>query len=220
MQTHTVRIADHIDTLLLDLDGTLFDLAFDSRFWLQVVPDAWGAARGLSREQALAQFMPKLAAVEGTLPWYCLDHWSQVMQLDLSALKQQHADHVAWLPGAQEFLQRHRAAGRRLVLATNSHPETLRIKMTQIDLTQHLDAIYSSHPFGVPKEDAAFWPAFLATEPIDLSRTAFLDDNLRVLAAGRAAGVSQLIAITHPDSSQAQKAAPQEFEWVSGVAQL
>lgn len=220
MQTPTVRIADHIDTLLLDLDGTLFDLAFDSRFWLAVVPDAWGAARGLTREQALAQFMPKLAEVEGTLPWYCLDHWSKVMQLDLSALKQQHADRVAWLPGAQAFLERQRAAGRRLVLATNSHPETLRIKMTQIDLTQHLDAIYSSHPFGAPKEDPAFWSGFLAVEPIDLSRTAFLDDNLRVLAAGRAAGVSQLIAITHPDTTQPHKAAPQDFEWVTGVAQL
>lgn len=220
MQTPDVRIADHIDTLLLDLDGTLLDLAFDSRFWLGVVPDAWGAARGLTREQALAQFMPKLAAVEGTLPWYCLDHWSTVLDLDLSALKQQHADRVAWLPGAPEFLRRQRAAGRRLVLATNSHPETLRIKMTQVPLGDYLDAIHSSHPFGAPKEDPSFWPAFLAAEPIDLSRTAFLDDNPRVLAAGRAAGVSQLIAITHPDSSQPPKPAPAGFESVLSVAAL
>ena len=37
--TADVRLPDHIDTLLLDLDGTLLDLAFDTHFWLEVVPE-------------------------------------------------------------------------------------------------------------------------------------------------------------------------------------
>ena len=220
MNTDTVRIADHIDTLLLDLDGTLLDLAFDSRFWLQVVPAAYGQRLGVSNIEALAQMRPRMAAVAGTLPWYCLDHWSQELQLDLQSLHEQHAGHVAWLPDAQEFLVRQRAAGRRLVLATNSHPETLRIKMSQIAVTDHLDAAYSSHQFGAPKEDQAFWRSLQEAEPFDLQRTAFLDDNLQVLAAGRTAGLAQLIAITHPDSSQPPKAAPADFEWVRAVAEL
>src|SRR5690606_36465744 len=50
-----VRIPDHIDTLLLDLDGTLLDLAFDTHFWLEVVPEYYGRTRGLSAREALEQ---------------------------------------------------------------------------------------------------------------------------------------------------------------------
>jgi len=214
------RIPDDVDTLLLDLDGTLLDLAFDNRFWRQVVPEAYGALHGLSVQQALEEIMPRLAAVEGTLPWYCLDHWSRSLDMDLSTLKTGHAGHVAWLPGAKDFLLRQRAAGRRLVLATNSHPETLRIKVEQTRITDYLDAAYSSHPFGAPKEDPRFWQGFRAVEAFDPRRTVFIDDNLQVLRAGRDAGVAHLIAVTWPDTTLPEKAHPAEFPWVRAVAEL
>jgi hypothetical protein len=48
-----------IDTVLLDLDGTLLDLAFDSHFWGQQVPAAWARRRELTLEQAQAAlFVP------------------------------------------------------------------------------------------------------------------------------------------------------------------
>lgn len=34
-----------VDTVLLDMDGTLLDLAFDNYFWQTLVPETWGAAR-------------------------------------------------------------------------------------------------------------------------------------------------------------------------------
>jgi putative hydrolase of the HAD superfamily len=220
MATAPLRIPDEVDTLLLDLDGTLLDLAFDNRFWGRVVPEAYAALHGLSVQQALDEIMPRLKSVEGTLPWYCLDHWSAALDMDLSQLKMENAGHVAWLPGAQDFLQRQRAAGRRLVLATNSHPETLRIKVEQTRITDYLDAAYSSHPFGAPKEDPRFWEGFRRSEPFDARRTAFIDDNLSVLRAARAAGIAHPIAVTRPDSSLPEKARPAEFPWVRAVADL
>jgi putative hydrolase of the HAD superfamily len=220
MTATPVRIPDHVDTLLLDLDGTLLDLAFDNRFWRQVVPEAYGVLHGISVQQALDEISPKMASVEGTLPWYCLDHWSRTLDMDLSTLKNEHAGHVAWLPGAQQFLLRQRAAGRRLVLATNSHPETLRIKVEQTRVTDYLDAAYSSHPFGAPKEDPRFWQGFRAVEAFDPRRTAFIDDNAQVLRAGQAAGVAHLIAVTRPDSTLPEKAPPAQFAWVRAVADL
>ena len=41
-----------IDTVLLDMDGTLLDLAFDSQFWLQDVPLALSQQRSISLENA------------------------------------------------------------------------------------------------------------------------------------------------------------------------
>ena len=42
-----------VDTVLLDMDGTLLDLAFDNYFWQTLVPETWGAARGLNLQEAI-----------------------------------------------------------------------------------------------------------------------------------------------------------------------
>ena len=36
-----------IDTVLLDMDGTLLDLKFDNTFWAEIVPSKYAAERGL-----------------------------------------------------------------------------------------------------------------------------------------------------------------------------
>jgi 5'-nucleotidase len=219
--TAAVRLPDHITTLLLDLDGTLLDLAFDNHFWLEVVPQYYGAQRGMSAADALEkEIRPRLKAAEGTLDWYCLDHWSRVLELNLSRIKCEHDDRIAWLPGAQDFLLRQRAAGRRLVLATNSHPETLRIKDRKVGIRPYLDAMHSSHEFGAPKEHPEFWDRFRAKEGYDPARTAFIDDSGPVLAAARASGIECVIAITYPDSGRPQRDPPGGFMHVGSVAEI
>jgi len=219
--TDTFRIPAHIDTLLLDLDGTLLDLAFDTHFWLEVVPEYYGRLRGMTGPEALEkEITPRLRSAEGTLNWYCLDYWSRVLELDLSAIKSQHDERIAWLPGAQDFLRRQRAAGRRLVLATNSHPETLRIKDRKVGIRPLLDDMYSSHQFGAPKEYAEFWLRLRSHVGYDPVRTAFVDDNPKVLAAARAAGIGLSIAVTYPDSSRPERAAPADFDHVRAVSQI
>jgi len=219
--TAIVRLPDHIDTLLLDLDGTLLDLAFDTHFWLEVVPRYYGATRGMTGPEALEkEIQPRLRDAEGTLNWYCLDHWSRMLDLDLSAIKSAHDERIAWLPGAQDFLRRQRAAGRRLVLATNSHPETLRIKDEKVGVRPLLDAMYSSHDFGAPKEFSEFWLRFQAGAGYDPARSAFVDDNPRVLAAARRSGIACVIAVTHPDSSRPPREPPAGYVHVSAVTQI
>ncbi len=218
---YTVHIPDGIDTLLLDLDGTLLDLAFDTHFWLEVVPEYYGRRRGLSAQQALErEIMPRLRDAEGTLNWYCLDYWSRMLELDLSTIKSAHDERIAWLPGAQDFLRRQRAAGRRLVLATNSHPQTLRIKDDKVGIRPFLDAMYSSHQFGAPKEYAEFWLRLRKAVDYDPARTAFIDDNPKVLAAARAAGIALTIAVTDPDSSRPAREPPAGHVHVNAVGQI
>jgi len=218
---NTLRLPDHIRTLLLDLDGTLLDLAFDSHFWLEVVPEYYGRKRGMPAERALREEIhPRLRDAEGTLNWYCLDYWSRMLELDLSAIKSQHDERIAWLPGAREFLARQRAAGRRLVLATNSHPETLRIKDEKVAIRPNLDAMYSSHQFGAPKEHAEFWLRLAGVEPFDPAHTAFIDDNPKVLQAARNAGIASVVAVTYPDSSRPPRTPPEGFAHVAAVADI
>ena len=41
-----------IDTVLLDMDGTLLDLHFDNHFWLEHLPQRYAELHGVSRAMA------------------------------------------------------------------------------------------------------------------------------------------------------------------------
>ncbi len=43
---------DNIDTVLLDMDGTLLDLAFDNWFWQRHVPEQYALSRNLPYAEA------------------------------------------------------------------------------------------------------------------------------------------------------------------------
>jgi putative hydrolase of the HAD superfamily len=210
---------DCIDTVLLDMDGTLLDLRFDNWFWQEHVPAVWGQAHGLSPAAARAALAPRFNATRGRLEWYCIDHWSRELGLDLRKIKRGVREHVAWIPGAEAFLVRLQALGKRRVLVTNAHPETLAIKDSHVDLVGHLEAVYSTHPFGAPKEDPAFWPRLQAAAPFDPARTLFVDDSLPVLDAARSYGIRWLRAIRRPDSGQPARDTG-DFVGVDAVADL
>jgi len=190
----------HIDTVLLDLDGTLLDLAYDNHFWLEIVPAAYAAARLKTLEAARMEIAPLFRACEGTLPWYCIDHWSRELDLDIEALKRANTQRIAWLPGAKDFLLRMRSAGKRVVLLTNSHPRVLRIKDENTGVLDYFDAAFTSHEFGVPKESAQFWGAVRAVEPFDAERSLFADDSPPVLRAAQNAGIRWVYGVRRPDS--------------------
>ncbi|MCC5794732.1 MAG: GMP/IMP nucleotidase [Chromatiales bacterium] len=208
-----------IDTALLDMDGTLLDLAFDNYFWREVVPRSVARARGESVASAHARIEALYASKEGSLDWYCLDYWSAQFSLDMVALKHASSQRIRYLPGARDFLAAAVASGRRLVLVTNAHRRTLEVKRAVAGLDSYLDSFVSSHDFGLPKEHPDFWPALQAALDFDPRRTAFIDDSLPVLAAARDFGIRQLWAITAPDT----RAAPRDirdFPAIRGVSEL
>jgi len=189
-----------IDTVLLDMDGTLLDLRFDNWFWQELVPSHYGVANGMSASDAWGHIKPKFAAVRGTMQWYCIDHWSRELGLEIAAIKRTTLSRIGYLPGAEQFLERLALKGKRRVLVTNAHPVTLAIKNERVALSGHFDALYSTHSFRVPKEDDAFWPRLQMAEPFVAERTLFVDDSLPVLDAARRFGIRWLRAIRRPDS--------------------
>ncbi|TBU91551.1 GMP/IMP nucleotidase [Phytopseudomonas dryadis] len=194
-----------IDTVLLDMDGTLLDLHFDNHFWLEHLPQRYAEHHGISRALADAELQPLFRQHAGQLNWYCTDFWSRELGLSIRELKREVADLIALRPDADTFLAAIRSAGKRVVMITNAHRDSLSLKLERIELAPYFDRLISSHDYGFPKEDGQFWFALQQDLPFDPARSLFIDDNLPILRSARQFGVAHLLAVSEPDSRKGAK---------------
>ena len=191
-----------IDSVFLDLDGTLLDLRFDNFFWTEFIPARYAKQHNLPAEKAKSDLTALMRSLQGTLDWYCIDFWSEQLDLEIIVLKKEIRDLIQIRPSTEEFLSGLNKSRHRVIMATNAHPETIALKMEQTQISDRFDRIISSHEIGYPKEHQQFWNNLAQLEKFDPHRTLFIDDNLSVLRAARDYGIKHLLAICNPDSTK------------------
>ncbi len=189
-----------IDHVLLDMDGTLLDLHFDNHFWLEYVPQRYAEANGLRLEETKKALLERYRDSLGSLQWYCLDHWSRELRLDIAMLKQEVDHLIAIHPHVVEFLEWLKASNRRVLLVTNAHQRSLELKMERTRLAGYFDHVVCAHELGLPKEDRGFWDKLQEIEPFERKGTLFVDDSRSVLASARDYGIRFPLQILMPDS--------------------
>jgi putative hydrolase of the HAD superfamily len=194
-----------IQTVFLDMDGTLLDLYYDNHFWREHVPLRYAQKHGISHAAARQELAGRYHHRAGSLEWYCVDFWSRELDMDIAALKEEVAHLIAIHPDVPEFLAFARAAGKRMVMVTNAHRKSLILKMRVTGLEPYFDALHSSHDVGTPKEAPAFWSALQQREPFDPAVTLLVDDSLPVLRSARAYGIAHLLAVRFPDTKLPEK---------------
>ena len=202
-----------INTVFLDLDGTLLDLHFDNYFWLKYVPVCFAEKHELSHEQANEVMSTHYKNARGKLDWYCVDFWTRELDLDIEQLKHEMSDKIAVRPEVHEFLKAVRDIGKRIVLVTNAHPVSLSLKMKKTGLDMYFDRMINSHDIGMAKEHDGFWKSLNEIEPYEPANTLLIDDNLEVLQSAEHYGMKYLLAILQPDS-QADEVETQHFHAV------
>jgi HAD superfamily hydrolase (TIGR01509 family) len=189
-----------VDTVLLDMDGTLLDLHFDSYFWLQHLPLRYGEKHGISPDQAAPDIHRRLDNKRGTLDWYCTRYWSKELDLDIPNLKREIKHLIAERPQAFNFLENLKLLGKQRILVTNAHRDSINIKFEVTRLESLIDQVVSSHDYGCPKEDQHFWQQLQMQLQFDPQRTLFIDDSEAVLHSAHRYGIRHLLAIETPDS--------------------
>jgi len=183
---------DTITTVLLDMDGTLLDRAFDDHFYLEALPERYAAVNRLSVEAARERLFSLYRAVEGELDWTDLDYWTRTLGLDVPAIKNSLRHRIAPHPDSLVFLGFLRARKMPVHLVTNAHPKTLALKMAQTGLDKHLDRLVTAFDVGCLKSRAAYWVKSEAILGFDPAATLYVDDDEAALVAAERHGIKHL----------------------------
>lgn len=189
-----------IDTVLLDMDGTLLDLHYDNYFWNDFLPRHWAAQNGLDAAIAKQELMARIRGAQGSLQWYCTDFWSEQLSINIALLKREVADRIAYRPHTEDFLTQLKSSGRQVWLATNAHRDSYSLKAEFTGLDRYMHEIFISHDFKAAKEEQAFWQGLQASKHFEPARSLLIDDNVSVLDAALEFGVAQVLCLRQPDS--------------------
>jgi HAD superfamily hydrolase (TIGR01509 family) len=191
-----------ISTVLLDMDGTILDLHFDTHFWLEHLPLRYSEKHGISVEEAKQKVLGHCQEITGTIEWYCLDYWTEFTQMPIALIKREVQHLIKLREDADEFLTVLKQSGREVILVTNAHPDALSLKIERTQLDKYFDVLYSTHEFGVVKESQLLWQRLQAKQGFDINRTLFVDDSLPVLKSAQKYGIKHILAVENPDSKK------------------
>lgn len=207
-----------IETVLLDMDGTLLDLHFDNYFWLEYLPQCYSHEYKVSYIKAKELIDGKCKKIEGTLEWYCIDYWTQELGLPIMELKYSIAERIKWRTNAEFFLAQIKAMGKKIILITNAHPSSLALKKTKVNLMPWFDRMLSAHDYGFPKESQIFWKCLQHEIKFDPKKTLFIDDSLTVLNSAKRYDIKHIYTIFKPDSKKQPRLNFQGFEIIKDFA--
>lgn len=191
---------DDVDTVLLDMDGTLLDKYFDDYFWEHYVPQHYADKNGLSLDSAREKLVKRYRMVENTLQWTDLDYWTQQLELDIPGLKLKINHMITIHPFVPEFLEFIRLREKRIILVTAAHRKTLEIKIEKTKMEPLFDQVVCAEEVGTAKEDTQFWEILEEMLGFNRERTLLADDTTKVLESARHYGIKELIHIAKPSS--------------------
>ncbi|WP_051305707.1 HAD-IA family hydrolase [Desulfogranum mediterraneum] len=193
---------DDIDTVLLDMDGTLLDKHFDDYFWEQYLPEHYSLIHGISVEAAKKELLSRYCQVENTLAWADTDFWSRELGLDIPELKLRINHLIGVHPYVIEFLEFCLQMRKNLYLVTNAHASTLSIKLERTAIGPWFDRVVCAAEVGLAKEEPLFWEGLEKMLNFDRKRTLLVDDTEQVLFSAEQYGMGHLLFVARPSSRQ------------------
>jgi FMN phosphatase YigB (HAD superfamily) len=192
---------DDIDTVLLDMDGTLLNLHFDNYFWKTYIVEQYAKKNHIPIKHAQSKINYLSNQTQGKLNWYCLDFWSDQLALPIAQLKENIIPKIQPRPYTYEFLRMLTDLNKTILIVTNAHRDSFNLKMSHSNILMFIDHAISAHDYFYPKERIEFWQQLQLHHPFDKNRTLFLDDSTSVLNCAQKYGIRHIVEILHPDTT-------------------
>jgi 5'-nucleotidase len=152
--------------------------------------------------EAKQQLEAEYHELNGKIEWYCLDYWTKRLSLPITELKREVMDKIQMRADTPAFLTALKNSGRKVILVTNAHPDSLSLKIERTTLASYIDTLVSTHEFGVTKEQQELWQQLQQRFGFDPKRTLFVDDSLPILQSAQRFGIGHLLAVANPDSQK------------------
>jgi 5'-nucleotidase len=175
------------------MDGTLLDKYFDDYFWEHLVPERYAEIHNITFGRAKEELMKKYKVHEGTLNWTDLDFWSNQLNLDIPAMKEQVKHLIEVHPHVENFLRMIRKEKKKVFLVTNAHYKSIDLKFKKTLIGKYFDAVLTSFDTGYPKEDMKFWEIAEKRLKFNKGETLFIDDTEEILKTAKRFGIKYIL---------------------------
>ena len=175
------------------MDGTLLDKYFDDYFWEHLVPEKYAEIHNISFGRSKEELMKKYKVHEGSLNWTDLDFWSDQLNLDIPAMKEQIKHLIEVHPHVENFLKMLRKEKKKVFLVTNAHYKSIDLKFKKTLIGKYFDAVLMSFDTGYPKEDIKFWEVAEKRLGFDKGKTLFIDDTEEILKTAKKFGIKYIL---------------------------
>ena len=182
--------------ILSDLDGVILDLAYDKKFWELWLPEQVTRQTNKSIEEAKAEIMTEIDIQRGTLNFYDLNYWDDLLNVDCMQIFQEKEERCSYLAGSYEALQRLSTLKNPKYILTNGDPRIQEYKAETQNFLEFFDSIFYSMHVGYPKESKEFWALARHNLNLEFEDAIFIDDDLKVVTAATKAGIKQVAWIT------------------------
>ncbi len=184
------------------MDGTLLDKYFDDYFWEHLVPEKYAEKHNITFGHAKSELLKKYKAHEGTLKWTDLDFWSEELNIDIPALKEQIKHLIEVHPHVIDFLELMKKKRKKIFLLTNAHYKSIELKFRKTMIGKYFDSVLSSFDAGFPKEDINFWEFAQDKLKFDKNQTLFIDDTEAILYTAKTFGIKYILFKARANSKQ------------------
>ena len=182
-----------IDTVLLDMDGTLLDKYHDDHLWEFLVPEAYAKMHNIPIEQAIKELKIKYASAKGTILWSDMDHWSKEIGTDIRELRENAKHLIQAHPHTIRFLEFLKTRKKKVFLVTAAPLDDIEFKIGHAELKEYFDAIYSQIEINLPKESPKFWRFLQKLIGYNPDTTLLAEDKEDILEAARLSGIKHLV---------------------------
>ena len=182
--------------ILSDLDGVILDLAYDKKFWELWLPEQVTRQTNKSIEEAKAEIMTEIDIQRGTLNFYDLNYWDDLLNVDCMQIFQEKEERCSYLAGSHEALQKLSTLKNPKYILTNGDPRIQEYKAETQNFLEFFDSIFYSMHVGYPKESKEFWALARHNLNLEFEDAIFIDDDLKVVTAAAKAGIKQVAWIT------------------------
>jgi HAD superfamily hydrolase (TIGR01509 family) len=175
------------------MDGTLLDKYFDDYFWEHLVPEKYAEIHNITFGRAKEELMKKYKVHEGTLNWTDLDFWSNQLNIDIPAMKEQVKHLIEVHPHVENFLRMLGKEKKKVFLVTNAHYKSIDLKFKKTLIGKYFDAVLTSFDAGYPKEDIKFWEVAEKRLGFNKGKTLFIDDTEEILKTAKKFGIKYIL---------------------------